>query len=129
MKQTPKTRKSHFRLFTKSQAGNIYPAGNYLPFDIFQFEMKIGDDSLSDYTGEFLGRIEDDPAWRNNYGETVHVSHPDGHHIGYVPASSLAGLRDFMTLPCDCCVFIQRRKDDYGPYYHAYCYVKAPGVD
>lgn len=125
-KKKPKARRRKLKYFYKSkESGNVYPSeywhmNNFVQFNVAGVNFR-GD--LSDYLGEFVGRIEAEPD--NEYDpNAIRVVHQDGRHIGYVPKNMTKEVREFKELPCDCYCYVERRKDDDGErFYFSLCYV------
>lgn len=124
--QKPKVRKRNLQYFYKSKGtGNVYPAeyrhmNNYIDFNVAGVNYR-GD--LSDYIGEFEGRLVPEPDNEHD-SNAIRVEHQNGKQIGYVPKTITTRVREFKELPCDCYCYIERRKDEWGnKYFLALCYV------
>lgn len=122
------TRKSRFRYYHMSEAGNVYPMsekGYFLPSDIFEF-MIAGtnyNDSIADYLGEFRGMLVPEPTNEHD-PNAIRVEHEDGGFVGYVPRSEQQGLREFKgELPCPCYCFVEFRVGENDHYFLGHCYV------
>ena len=119
VKDEPKKKRETLRYFCTSDNGygyiTVWPKDqmipDYLEFDIAGTSYRKG---LMKYTGEFKGRLEEEPT--NEYDpKAIMILAEDGHHVGYVPKSMTDSIRDFMPLPCTCYCYLHRRRED-GKY-------------
>ena len=122
--QKPKARKK-LKYFYKNDEGNVWPdeywhVNNYIDFKVAGVNFR-GD--LSAYTGEFMGRLIDEPD--NEYDpNAIRVEHQDGMLIGYVPKDMTQKVREFKATPCDCYVYVGKLKGKDGErHFFALCYV------
>ena len=118
-KDKPKKKRETLRYFCTSDNGygyiTVWPKDqmipDYLEFDIRGTNYRKG---LMKYTGEFKGRLEEEPT--NEYDpKAIKVLAEDGHHVGYVPKGMTDRIREFMPLPCTCYCYLHRRRED-GKY-------------
>ena len=118
-KDEPKKKRETLRYFCTSDNGygyiTVWPKDqmkpDYIEFDIAGTSYRKG---LMKYTGEFKGRLEEEPT--NEYDpKAIKILAEDGHHVGYVPKSMTDCIRDFMPLPCTCYCYLHRRHED-GKY-------------
>lgn len=115
-KEEPKKMRETLRYFCTSDNGygyiSVWPKDqkipDYIEFDIAGTSYRNG---LMKYTGEFKGRLEEEPT--NEYdSKSIKILAEDGHHVGYVPKSMTDGVRNFMPLPCTCYCYLHRRRED-----------------
>ena len=115
----PKKKRETLRYFCTSDNGygyiTVWPKDqmipDYMEFDIAGTSYRKG---LMKYTGEFKGRLEEEPT--NEYDpKAIKILAEDGHHVGYVPKGMTDSIRDFMPLPCTCYCYLHRRRED-GKY-------------
>lgn len=118
-KDEPKKKRETLHYFCTSDNGYGYITvcpkdqmiPDYMEFDIAGTSYRKG---LMKYTGEFKGRLEEEPT--NEYDpKAIKILAEDGHHVGYVPKSMTDSIRDFMPLPCTCYCYLHRRRED-GKY-------------
>lgn len=118
-KDEPKKKRETLHYFCTSDNGygyiTVWPKDqmipDYMEFDIAGTSYRKG---LMKYTGEFKGRLEEEPT--NEYDpKAIKILAEDGHHVGYVPKSMTDSIRDFMPLPCTCYCYLHRRRED-GKY-------------
>lgn len=118
-KDEPKKKRETLRYFCTSDNGygyiTVWPKDqmipDYMEFDIAGTSYRKG---LMKYTGEFKGRLEEEPT--NEYDpKAIKILAEDGHHVGYVPKGMTDSIRDFMSLPCTCYCYLHRRRED-GKY-------------
>ena len=118
-KDEPKKKRETLRYFCTSDNGygyiSVWPKDqkipDYMEFDIAGTSFRKG---LMKYTGEFKGRLEEEP--NNQYDpKAIKILAEDGHHVGYVPKTMTDSVREFMPLPCTCCCYLHRRRED-GKY-------------
>ena len=119
VKDEPKKKRETLRYFCTSDNGygyiTVWPKDqmipDYMEFDIAGTSYRKG---LMKYTGEFKGRLEEEPT--NEYDpKAIKILAEDGHHVGYVPKGMTDNIRDFMPLPCTCYCYLHRRLED-GKY-------------
>jgi len=118
-KDEPKKKRETLRYFCTSDNGygyiTVWPKDqmipDYMEFDIAGTSYRKG---LMKYTGEFKGRLEEEPT--NEYDpKAIKILAEDGHHIGYVPKGMTDSIREFMPIPCTCYCYLHRRRED-GKY-------------
>jgi len=119
VKDEPKKKRKTLRYFCTSDNGygyiSVWPKDqmipDYMEFDIAGTSYRKG---LLKYTGEFKGRLEEEPTNEND-PKAIKILAEDGHHVGYVPKSMTDNIRDFMPLPCTCYCYLHCRRED-GKY-------------
>lgn len=92
---------------------------DYISFNIAGITYR---NNIRKYIGECVGTLIAEPD--NEYDKNaIMVLAGDGKHLGYVPKNMTSSIREATTLPCECYVFIDIRKDDEGTHYYTYCYI------
>lgn len=118
-KDEPKKKRETLHYFCTSDNGygyiTVWPKDqkipDYMEFDIAGTSYRKG---LMKYTGEFKGRLEEEPT--NEYDpKAIKILAEDGHHIGYVPKGMTDSIREFTPIPCTCYCYLHRRRED-GKY-------------
>ena len=126
-KDQPKKKRETLRYFCTSDNGygyiSVWPRDqkipDYIEFDIAGTSYRNG---LMKYTGEFKGRLEEEPT--NEYdSKAIKILAEDGHHVGYVPKSMTDGVRNFMPLPCTCYCYLHRRREDGKNIFFGSAYI------
>lgn len=115
-KDEPKKKRETLHYFCTSDNGygyiTVWPKDqmipDYIEFDIAGTSYRKG---LLKYTGEFKGRLEEEPT--NEYDtKAIKILAEDGHHVGYVPKGMTDSIREFMSLPCTCYCYLHHRRED-----------------
>lgn len=126
-KDEPKKKRETLRYFCTSDNGygyiTVWPKDqmipDYMEFDIAGTSYRKG---LMKYTGEFKGRLEEEPT--NEYDpKAIKILVEDGHHIGYVPKGMTDSIREFMPIPCTCYCYLHRRREDGKNIFFGSAYI------
>ena len=126
-KDEPKKKRETLRHFCTSDNGygyiTVWPKDqmipDYMEFDIAGTSYRKG---LMKYTGEFKGRLEEEPT--NEYDpKAIKILVEDGHHIGYVPKGMTDSIREFMPIPCTCYCYLHRRREDGKNIFFGSAYI------
>lgn len=118
-KDNPQKKRETLCYFCTSDNGygyiTVWPKDQMIP-DYLEFSIAGTNyrKNLMKYTGEFKGRLEEEPT--NAYDpHAIKVLAEDGHHVGYVPKDMTDRIREFMPLPCTCYCYLHRRREN-GKY-------------
>ena len=126
-KDQPKKKLETLRYFCTSDNGygyiSVWPRDqkipDYIEFDIAGTSYRNG---LMKYTGEFKGRLEEEPT--NEYdSKAIKILAEDGHHVGYVPKGMTDSIREFTPLPCTCYCYLHRRREDGKNIFFGSAYI------